>query len=480
MTGTQTRPRVVDAGAARALEAAGIADTAGTAGAPRIAGATGAARTTRAVVGTVMGCHFIAAFAALGMPPFFALILNQSLQGGAPYLAGWLYVLPTFFTALSSPWWGRVADRYGKKPLLLRAQLGLSASFLLASYASDVPTFVAALVLQGLLGGTFSASNAYLATVVSGPALARSLTLMQWSARAALVAAPAALGWLVDGVASPLELYRWLALLPLIAALCIWRLPAPDRTAAGQHPEAASGGAAPSIARRPGAGTKPNGSAPPLPRRPRADGDPSSAPQPLPADPAATPRQVYILQWLFVFATVLTFPYFVPYLHEGGALSAAAAGLLFGLPHLVYLVCAVPLTRWLGKDGLLLTLALACALLAASLFGQAWSGTEEWPVLAAWRLLMGLGMTMAYLALHGLIAALVHSGNAGRTFGWFESSSKWGAVAAGLAAGALAQAVGLRAPFFVGGAAMLAAAGLTAWIASSQLHLNNRSQHANE
>ncbi|SFU83428.1 MFS transporter [Pseudoduganella namucuonensis] len=428
MTGSQTRPGLADCGA------------------------------PRAVVATVMGCHFIAAFAALGMPPFFALILNQSLQGGAPYLAGWLYVLPTFFTALSSPWWGRVADRYGKKPLLLRAQLGLAASFLLASYANDVPTFVAALVLQGLLGGTFSASNAYLATVVSGPALARSLTLMQWSARAALVAAPAALGWLVDGATSPLELYRWLALLPLVAALCIWRLPAPDQPPA----------------------SKQEAGAPPVARRSRAGGNPSSAPLPASGDPAATPRQVYVLQWLFVFATVLTFPYFVPYLREGGALTAAAAGLLFGLPHLVYLVCAVPLTRWLGKDSLLPTLALACLLLAASLFGQAWSGAEAWPLLAAWRLLMGLGMTMAYLALHGLIAAQVHSGNAGRTFGWFESSSKWGAVAAGLAAGALAQAAGLRAPFVIGGAAMLAAAGLTAWIASSQLHLNNRSQHANK
>ncbi len=79
----------------------------------------------------------------------------------------------------------------------MRAQLGLAASFLLASYATNSFTFLAALVLQGVLGGTFSASNAYLATVASGTTLTRSLTAMQWSARAALVAAPPALacGW---------------------------------------------------------------------------------------------------------------------------------------------------------------------------------------------------------------------------------------------------------------------------------------------
>jgi MFS family permease len=390
------------------------------------------------VIGSVMLCHFVAAFAALGMPPFFALILEGALHSSQPFLAGWLYVVPTFFTALSSPWWGRLADRYGKKRLLLRAQLGLAASFLLASFAPSVEWFVAALVLQGLLGGTFSASNAYLATVVSGAALMRSLTLMQWSARAALVVAPLGLGWLLMQTGSPLVLYRWLATLPLLAALGIWLLPASG--------DAASKGAKAAKAATAGAA----GSAP----------------------VAATPRQVYLLQWLFVFATVATMPYFVSYVHAGAApLTAAAsgagvhaagsampaiAGLLFGLPHLVYLLCAVPLSRWLGRSHLLATMAGACLLLALALGGQAWSGGAQWQLLGAWRLLMGFGMTLAYLALHGLIASLVQHDNAGHTFGWFESSSKWGAVAAGLAAGLLVQQAGLRAPFIVGAAVMLA------------------------
>lgn len=375
------------------------------------------------VVGSVMLCHFVAAFAALGMPPFFALILERSLHNGQPFLAGWLYVVPTFCTALSSPWWGRLADRYGKKRLLLRAQLGLATSFLLASYAPDVAWFVAALVLQGLLGGTFSASNAYLATQVSGAALMRSLTLMQWSARAALVVAPLGLGWLLAQAGAPLQLYRWLAVLPLCAAVGIWMLP--------------DGGAAAGSARQSAAASAPT------------------------APAVASARQVYWLQWLFVFATVATMPYFVSYVREGAAAAPAGpamAGFLFGLPHLVYLLCAVPLSRWLGRNRLLATMAGACALLALSLLGQACDDGAHWQALAGWRLLMGLGMTLAYLALHGMIASLVRHANAGHTFGWFESSSKWGAVAAGLAAGLLVQQAGLRAPFLVGAAVTLACA----------------------
>jgi MFS family permease len=377
----------------------------------------------RLVVGTIMAGHFIAAFAALGMPPFFALILEKSLHSDAVYLAGWLYVVPTFCTAISSPWWGRLADRFGKKPLLLRAQLGLAGSFLLAGFAPNTWVFFIALVLQGLLGGTFSASNAYLATVVNGAALTRSLTLMQWSARAALVIAPTGLGVLMTTIESPLALYRYLALLPLCAAVLIWRLPVQQTQDAGKAPSPASDKVI-----------------------------------------EATPRQIYALQFAFVFATVLTFPYFVPFIQsEGVSVSPAFAGWLFGLPHLMYLLCAVPLSRYLGQGSLVLTLALAYLVLAVSLLGQALAPALS--AITAWRVVMGLAMTIGFIGLHALIATIVHGRNAGATFGWFESSSKWGAVGAGLTAGVAVQALDAHAPFFISALVMFVAgcylAGLT-------------------
>lgn len=376
----------------------------------------------RIAVATVMICHFIAAFAALGMPPFFALILEKSLHSEAVYLAGWLYVVPTFFTAISSPWWGKLADKYGKKPLLLRAQLGLAGSFLLAGFASNTWVFFIALLLQGLLGGTFSASNAYLATVESGTALTRSLTLMQWSARAALVIAPTGLGWLMVTVESPLTLYRYLALLPLCAALFIWRLPAQKAQTF------------------------------------------SMAPVPIKNSVAeATPIQIYALQFAFVFSLVVTFPYFVPFIQSDvGSMSPALAGLLFGLPHVIYLLCAIQLSRYLGHDNLIVTLTLSTLLLAVSLLGQGLAAALQ--AVMAWRVVMGLAMTVAYIGLHGLITGLVNGGSAGSTFGWFESSSKWGAVGAGLIAGIVVQTLDVRAPFFIGAAVMFMAASYLAGV----------------
>ena len=357
-------------------------------------------------IAAVVAGHFTAAFSALGMPPFFPLIFKQSLHSNAEFLIGWAYVLPAAMTALSGPWWGRLSDRFGRKALLLRAQIGLAGSFLLAGFAETVPVFLLALTLQGLFGGTLAASSAYLATLFEGQGLTRILTLLQGSARAALIAAPVGLGFALLKT-SPIETYRYLALLPLMAAVMIAFLPNPEPA------QTAKMGAMKGASDGPGL------------------------------------RLLILVQFAFAFGTVVTFPYFVPFTQvrvEGG--SPALAGLLFGLPHFVYLVAAAPLSLWLGRKHLLLTLSAAFLLLAMSLGGQILANSVL--TLGLWRLVMGLAMTASFIALHALIAEASEAGSAGRMFGLLDSASKWGGVAAGVIAGLVAQAFGTDAPLLLG------------------------------
>lgn len=363
------------------------------------------------VAATLVG-HFAAAFAALGMPPFYDRILREALHSDAAYLAGLFFVIPTLLAALSNPWWGALADRFGKKRLLLRAHLGLAASFWLTSLADNAWEFGAALALQGVLGGTFAASNAYLATVVSGHRLTRLLTLMQGSARAALFAGPALMGVLAHGT-EPLLLYRYLAVLPVLSAVLVWWLPS---------------GEAQQVS--------------PSTTLPQANNNSATG-------EAIPPFHLHFLQFAFIFATVITFPYFVSFAeHTLPNLPDAAPGLLFGLPHLAYLFCALPMSRYLGRQRLLVTLLASQALLVAALLGQAWS--HDLAAIIGWRIAMGIAMTASYIALHGLVSAITDAGNAGRRFGSLEGSTKWGAVAAGLIAGIAATGWGLQAPFLIG------------------------------
>jgi MFS family permease len=391
---------------------------------------------TRAVTITVAG-HFGAAFAALCMPPFYAQILQSSFaaQGSSAALAGWYFTLPTLAAAVANPAWGRLADRIGRRASLMRAHGGLCISFIVTGLARTPLEFALGLTLQGLLGGTFSASNAYLAEQLPPARLATLLGVMQASARTALFIGPALIG-MMSGRADLLQLFLYLALFPGAACVVLYLLPDAG-VRAPRHAAAQPSTAAAEV----------------------------TAMAPAAADAAGhcglSAASLYRLQALFAIGTVLSYPYFVSDLAQRLQIGAATAGLLFGLPHALFLLLAWPLGRQLGFANARAALGWYAALTSAGLLLQALAGAlPPLPALLAGRVLMGIGMTGAYLAINTLAAATSTAAQAGRHFGSLEGANKWGAVGAGLLASLLAPSLGYTAPLWLG-AALVATLSIT-------------------
>lgn len=369
---------------------------------------------------TVVTCHFAGAFGPMGMPPFLALILVGLAPSASERLIGWLYIVPTACLALSAPFWGRMADRWGRKPLLLRAQVGLAVSFLIAGFAGSLPLFVVALCLQGLLGGTFSASNAYLSEVLPRKALSQSLDLTQASARLALIVAPVAVGFLIDRHMSPQNVYLIIALLPMLAFLLLLPLPAK-----GHDDEPSPAAAAPDHVE----------------------------PAPL------SRRSIMACQTGFTLAMISTFPFLVPYSMATFQIGAGAAGWTFGLPHIVYLFACLPFGRYLRAHDPALWFAIGSAIIGSMLLAQALTGSLILFVVA--RLVMGVGMTLGYVALNALIAGTIEQASAGRTFGWFDSGAKLATIAASIGGGLIVAGAGMTLLFSLCGLCGLATAIMT-------------------
>lgn len=78
-------------------------------------------------------------------------------------------------TAVVSPIWGSLADRYGRKVMLLRASLGMAVCLILMGFVTAVWQLIALRFIQGIFSGYMSNANALLATQVpkreSGKAL---------------------------------------------------------------------------------------------------------------------------------------------------------------------------------------------------------------------------------------------------------------------------------------------------------------------
>ncbi|WP_043913593.1 MFS transporter [Kitasatospora griseola] len=368
----------------------------------------------RRQVHAVAACYFVASFAALGLPPYLTLIL-PTLGDREGRWAGVLYIVPTVFSALGAPLWGRLADRFGRKRLLLRAQLGLTASFLLAGAADSLAAFTVALVLQGFLGGTFAATNGYLGAALRGFELSRALTLMQGSARASLVAAPILVGALSPWIA-PHRQYLLMAVLPLAAAALLAFLPEPEQP----HRTAAATASVPA--------------------------------------PVTLLRLLHLFEFAFVFATIVSFPYLIALVEQRlPGVSGTVSGMLFALPHLVYLLTAGRVHRMFRhrpRSGLF----AAFALVALGLAGH--GSAHSLPAFVLTRAVLGAGLTLGLVCLSVLAAAAAEGRAPGRMFGTLELVSKGGAVAAGAAAALVNGAFGPTAPVLAGTAAAALAATL--------------------
>ncbi len=106
----------------------------------------------------------------LPLLPFYALKLEAS-----PEVIGWIIASFSIAQLLSAPVWGRVSDRYGRRPALL---IGLSASavaYVVFGLADTVWLLFASRLVQGAGGGTTGVMQAYVADTVKPIDRARAL-----------------------------------------------------------------------------------------------------------------------------------------------------------------------------------------------------------------------------------------------------------------------------------------------------------------
>ncbi len=115
-----------------------------------------------------VGCFLTGAAFSLVMP-FLPLYVEQLGITGHSQLNMWsglVFSITFLFSAIASPFWGGLADRKGRKLMLLRSALGMSVVMLLMGLAQNIWQFLALRALLGLLGGFVPNANALIATQI--------------------------------------------------------------------------------------------------------------------------------------------------------------------------------------------------------------------------------------------------------------------------------------------------------------------------
>jgi MFS family permease len=99
--------------------------------------------------------------------PFLPLYVEQLGVGGQAAIAQWsgACFAAAFFTAgMIAPLWGKLADRYGRKIMLVRASLGMAIGMSLMGFVDNIWQLFGLRLLVGLVGGYASGSMILVAT----------------------------------------------------------------------------------------------------------------------------------------------------------------------------------------------------------------------------------------------------------------------------------------------------------------------------
>ncbi len=105
--------------------------------------------------------------------PYIAVRLGATPERITPLLA--VYSACQFIAA---PLWGRLSDRFGRRPILMSSMLGAALSYVMLAFGTSMGWLLASRILGGAMAGNIAAAFAYAADVTVNENRAKGLGLV--------------------------------------------------------------------------------------------------------------------------------------------------------------------------------------------------------------------------------------------------------------------------------------------------------------
>jgi DHA1 family multidrug resistance protein-like MFS transporter len=116
---------------------------------------------------------------AIPFLPFYIQQLGVTDLRQVAFWVGLITSAPSVAAAVTAPFWGLLADRYGRKPMLVRAMVAGTFVLTLMGVVTNVPQLAVLRLMQGALTGTIAAATTLVATTVPRERSGYALGLLQ-------------------------------------------------------------------------------------------------------------------------------------------------------------------------------------------------------------------------------------------------------------------------------------------------------------
>lgn len=131
--------------------------------------------------------------------PFLSIFLRDELgvKNQLEIWSGVSFGITFLASALIAPFWGSLADKYGRKPMLIRSGFSLATLYLINYFVHDPYMFLLVRIFQGLLAGFVPAAIAMVATNTPEEKTGYALSIMSTAGATGSIIGP-----LIGGVVS--------------------------------------------------------------------------------------------------------------------------------------------------------------------------------------------------------------------------------------------------------------------------------------
>ena len=176
---------------------------------------------TLAVMVGVQFCSAVGFSIIFPFLPLYVAELDSTMGWSVEALSGLVFSVQALTMAVASPFWGVVADRYGRKLMVMRATLGGAVVILLMGFVANVEQLVALRAVQGLFTGVIAAANALIASVAPRERTGYAMGLLQvglWSG----VSAGPLLGGILSDLLGFRATFAVTSAILLLAGVSVW------------------------------------------------------------------------------------------------------------------------------------------------------------------------------------------------------------------------------------------------------------------
>lgn len=141
---------------------------------------------------------------SVGFSMIFPFLPNYVTELGATsgisivFWTGAVFSAQAITMSIASPLWGAVADRVGRKPMLVRALLGGALTVALMGFVGSAEQLVLLRAIQGIVSGTVSAGNALVASIAPRHRTGYAMSVLQTASWGGIALGPVIGGILAD------------------------------------------------------------------------------------------------------------------------------------------------------------------------------------------------------------------------------------------------------------------------------------------